>query len=288
MTPYVISEELITEALLEDRALAEEFLGELPDPEPNHPACPTIGRGTQEPKTYWSCHGLVRAFAKMRPEWKVADGYFVRKGTQHSWLWRFTPDGMVFLDLYPVGGVFPTIVDGSHGSPWRDLYMECSYAYRPNERELWEKQADYALSLIDVDALLRGPVAPPVIPEPAREESQDADPEPEPFPIVEQAPEPPLKPPARRVRLRVVELDRTPEVRKPSTDPVPVPRDLPGMTGGSLLNPRDSLSKPSMREIFAREFEQPEPERPPAPQEKPRPAFDPLTRYLRGIGKKEA
>ena len=102
MTPYVLAEGIITEDLLEVRDVAEGFMADLPDPEPGAPACYTIQRG-DTPKTYWSCHGLVRAFARMYPDWQVLDGYFGPMKHQHSWLYRFTDnDRVIILALHPV------------------------------------------------------------------------------------------------------------------------------------------------------------------------------------------
>ncbi|MEX1063912.1 MAG: hypothetical protein WD898_01205 [Candidatus Paceibacterota bacterium] len=67
-----------------------------------------------------SCHMIARALAEFFPV-QYKDGYFPRKGYQHSWL--VTQTGNV-IDAYPwaiVGG--PVMLDMRLGSPWNGMFQ---------------------------------------------------------------------------------------------------------------------------------------------------------------------
>lgn len=89
--------------------------------------------GASGEEILWSCHAVVRA-AKTRfalDGWRVADGWFGRKGNDHSWLTHESPRGQFVLDVYPIacaGG--PLLIDvGAWGSPWGALYREDATRY---------------------------------------------------------------------------------------------------------------------------------------------------------------
>jgi hypothetical protein len=83
---------------------------------------------------------LRKASAELygRYNFKVSHGFFYRAGQQHSWLWRYEPTNkakvscLTILDLYPVGGANPFMVDGL--SVWSNLYMESNMHYTDDAR----------------------------------------------------------------------------------------------------------------------------------------------------------
>lgn len=71
-----------------------------------------------------SCHMLCRAFAVVFPQLKCADGYFYKKGYEHSWL--ETPNGCI-IDVYPIavlGGPILVLKEGFLLSLWGRIYIE--------------------------------------------------------------------------------------------------------------------------------------------------------------------
>lgn len=266
MTPYVISEGIFTDALVEARDLAEGFMADLPDPEPGAPACQTLQRGKDEPKTYWSCHGLVRAYARLHPEWTVLDGFFGPMKHQHSWLFQYTSrrdGGVIILDLYPVGALLPMLVDASSASPWRALYVESTIFYRPAERERWEREADYALALYrQAQESEKDPPRPPP-PPPEEDHTVVA------FRPVEEAPEVPPKapdpPPAAFTRPMVA--DRPPPMRESF---VPVPERQAPLIGSPAPAVTQAAPRPQFR---AQGTLDTQPGTRPAPVEEPKRRF---------------
>ena len=100
----------------------------------------------------WSSHALTRAVKQAHglTEWEVCDGFFARKGQQHSWL-TLQPSMRrvtLVLDILPVaahGG--PLLVDTmSHDSPWADLYLESPLSYYTlPEKFVFDRQAHLIL-----------------------------------------------------------------------------------------------------------------------------------------------
>ena len=97
-------------------------------------------------KRIWSCHDLTRAFSKIYPNWTVVDGYFQRRGTYHSWLYVVEKNPII-LDLYPVGGIAPFMVDASPMLAWSHLYIEASMYYTPQDLEKYNHAASHAVDL---------------------------------------------------------------------------------------------------------------------------------------------
>lgn len=132
MTPYIFSTIQNLDArtqLKMELSAAQYFMYRLPD-----------ATGDNE----WSCHALARAFARIYSGygWKVQDGYFGRTGSCHSWLWSEKP--AVILDLYPIGGITPFIVEAKH-TPWNALYMQHDRTYSQDVRAEWDMMASRAI-----------------------------------------------------------------------------------------------------------------------------------------------
>jgi len=145
VTPYVFREQILPETLLGDLADATAFMTALPDPGDDAVEAPRMSRLAGPPKRFWSCHALARAFLRITGDssaWRVADGYFMRRGSEHSWLWRHVEDTVAVLDLYPVAGAAPMLVDAGGRSPWGAAYIESAMSYRQAILDTWEREAD--------------------------------------------------------------------------------------------------------------------------------------------------
>jgi|CXWL01.1.fsa_nt_gi hypothetical protein len=109
--------------------------------------------GKKDDEALWSCHALTRAVReKWRlHEWSVKDGFFARKGCQHSWLFVGPTEKhpSLVLDVYPVASVGgPILVDTlSLGSAWRDLYIETEGVYFLPQKKKFEAEAAKILKL---------------------------------------------------------------------------------------------------------------------------------------------
>lgn len=143
----------LQQACLDALQVAANFLGNLPAPKTGHPDC-TTREVSGALVTAWSAHGIARAIATKLPEtndrgvnWKVADGTFGIGPHPHSWLWRHTETGATILDVMPVDGVGPRLINIEHASPWILLFKECPLAYRLKEIRRFENEADYAIGV---------------------------------------------------------------------------------------------------------------------------------------------
>ena len=87
-----------------------------------------------------SCHSLVRACKSATFDWAVGDGYFGRKGCNHSWLWKRNKHTTLIIDVYPVGGFAPFIIDAQQ-TPWNSTYVDDPRAYTKEDRNTWAVQA---------------------------------------------------------------------------------------------------------------------------------------------------
>ena len=81
-----------------------------------------LGLNHQGHKISVSCHMVCHALAQLFPQLECQDGYFARKGIEHSWL---TLNRDFIIDPYPVaimGG--PIMADCRYiGLPWQNLYI---------------------------------------------------------------------------------------------------------------------------------------------------------------------
>ena len=154
MTPYVILENLIPPDVIVDFNTVCNFVKNLPDPtQETAPAAPTRKHlDSDDFKALWTCHGITRG---VRPlllnNWEVMDGWFLRQGTEHSWLYlNHDQKGRkkFIIDVYPyacMGG--PILLDMSLGSPWRDAYIERRMHYAPVEFDAFNAEGRDANSL---------------------------------------------------------------------------------------------------------------------------------------------
>lgn len=91
-----------------------------------------------EPAERANCHALAHAFAATRHDVEVVDGHFHSRNTYHSWL----TIGSVVIDVAPVGGASPFIVD-TEGmlNPWSRLYIPDEQVSGKVDREAAEQIA---------------------------------------------------------------------------------------------------------------------------------------------------
>lgn len=68
-----------------------------------------------------TCHAVCRALAKKYEKASFVDGWFSKRGHDHSWL--DLGEGII-VDVYPIAGIGPFLVDASHFMvPWHHLYI---------------------------------------------------------------------------------------------------------------------------------------------------------------------
>ena len=87
---------------------------------------------------YWTCHGLCIAFSKILKNWKVMHGHYVKYGTLHSWLYQTAQHDVIILDVYPVGGVAPQLLQPVYR---QNLYIEDSLYYKEADYTKFRKES---------------------------------------------------------------------------------------------------------------------------------------------------
>ena len=136
MRPYILLKDALPDQVVHDLKLIKRFLEELPDAGPEQVSTRRHICAVQsnEPEYLWSCHGLTRAAAGLtNGRWTVLDGFFMRKGSCHSWLYLNNSfDRQYILDVYPIAAIGgPILLDVSDSrTPWADAYIENSIYYR--------------------------------------------------------------------------------------------------------------------------------------------------------------
>lgn len=144
MVPYAIRAVPFSREVLDDLDAADRLIAALPA-HPDEDGHQRIR--DREPE--WSCHVVARVFALQRKDWNVSDGFYLRRGTEHSWLWRWIDgESVAILDIYPVAGTRPVLLDGSRHSPVNDAYITSPTAYRPDTTALWDRLAKAAASTL--------------------------------------------------------------------------------------------------------------------------------------------
>lgn len=152
MTPFMLTGDLVPPEVIKDFETAKEFLALLPDP------TGTLAPATAHPhgddtRYLWSCHGIARALATVLTQpWEVIDGWFLRRGNEHGWLYLEVDNdqrSQFILDVYPVAAVGgPLLLDvRSYGSPWPDAYIERRMAFPRNARQRFDEEGRQALRL---------------------------------------------------------------------------------------------------------------------------------------------
>lgn len=152
MTPYILTGDLVSPDVGKDLETTRDFLALLPDP--TEKLAPATARQHGDDTLYlWSCHGIVRALATVLSQpWEVMDGWFLRRGNQHAWLYLEVDNdhrSQFILDAYPVAAVGgPLLVDvRPYGSPWQDAYIERRMAFTRAVREKFDEEGRQALRL---------------------------------------------------------------------------------------------------------------------------------------------
>lgn len=144
MTPY--AQGGMPSGAIHDLEYCVAWMAALPDPDDPRRCLVRDGRAL------WTCHGLVRAFVRLRlcMGWEVSTGYF-GPHHRHSWLWCRLGEPprrqALILDVYPVAGIRPMLVDATPPSPWDALYRDAPRWFGPDDVSGWLTEAGYALEL---------------------------------------------------------------------------------------------------------------------------------------------
>ena len=147
MIPYIQKNNLVKDYMNDELVTATQFMKDLPEASAKYPIT-NKAHGGEEDMFLWSCHGLTRTLKEiLKQKWTVFDGWFLKDGNQHSWLYHEADDDKYIMDVYPIafiGG--PFIVDvGNFGSPWRTAYIERRSTYWNEEIENFNKEGGFAL-----------------------------------------------------------------------------------------------------------------------------------------------
>jgi hypothetical protein len=142
--PYILRADTVSPKLSSDLETARLFWRVLPN------------AAEVKPKPVceeWSCHALARAVLPLLSSgWIVFDGWFMRVGSEHAWLYREITAGTevkkYVLDIYPVAGLSgPVLIDvGSYGSPWGSAYHERRMAFNAQRLQRFEVEGKAALA----------------------------------------------------------------------------------------------------------------------------------------------
>lgn len=149
MTPWSVEGGCITKEEVELLSRVQRLLEDFPD----------IKFFRDGKQFLLSCHMFTRALASVFPRLTVKDGYFQRRGVEHSWLLTSTrtfeiPDGNI-LDPYPVGQAGgPMLINNGRMSPWRPLYME--YPIPVVDTPDFQKNFGYVKRILKCKAQLLG------------------------------------------------------------------------------------------------------------------------------------
>lgn len=138
MRPYVLKQNILPKWVEEELERVQKFLTRLPE--------------SVIPGEHVSCHVVAMVYSEMPKSecpihWELKHGHFTA-GYQHSWLTTEILDCVypmtdrLILDIYPVAGFQPFIVDGSLSSPWSQLYKtNKAYDFVAKYNDSWKKQA---------------------------------------------------------------------------------------------------------------------------------------------------
>jgi hypothetical protein len=104
----------------------------------------------------WSCHAATRGFsAFLGLPYEVKDGFFVRKGTCHSWLETSTNGDIIVIDILPMGAHGgPIVADIGGFAPWNGLYIEDRDYYSDSLKRFEEEGKLFERALLAADAKL--------------------------------------------------------------------------------------------------------------------------------------
>lgn len=151
-TPYIQIAGHLSRAIIDDFKIVSDFWEKLPDATAAQPATrrDLYNPGSEKkPQYLWSCHGLCRGVKPfLNQQWHVIDGWFLRRGNEHCWLWTKDDRHDAIIDVYPVGACGgPILVDGSPLTPWSDAYIERFMNYSDAERSRFDAEGAEAASL---------------------------------------------------------------------------------------------------------------------------------------------
>ncbi|MCV9963977.1 hypothetical protein OIU34_19035 [Pararhizobium sp. BT-229] len=106
----------------------------------------------------WSCHAATRGFrAFLGLPYETRDGFFIKKGTCHSWLFTLVEDRPLVIDVLPMGAHGgPIVADIGRFAPWEELYIENGDYYADRLEAFEEEGKLFAKALAEADAVLSG------------------------------------------------------------------------------------------------------------------------------------
>lgn len=104
----------------------------------------------------WSCHAATRGFKSyLGLAYEVRDGFFVRKGTCHSWLLAMVNNCPLAIDVLPMGAHGgPIVADIGGFAPWGELYIENRDYYADRLSDFEQEGVLFAKALAAADTKL--------------------------------------------------------------------------------------------------------------------------------------